>query len=176
MRTTLAACAAIALAGVAVAAQYPKFLTESPGVWKPWKGLTAIASARKEQAATPALVKAIEAELLAFNETVWRGRSTGAARSPPPFGAYDMAGNVREWCWNETPKGRLIRGGAWDVNTYMFGTQAAHARRHRSHPDQYLLHPRTTGLARQGLDVAGRGSRSCRNALRGETRVASREP
>jgi dienelactone hydrolase len=31
-----------------------------------------------------------------------------------------MAGNVREWCWNETPKGRLIRGGAWDDPTYMF--------------------------------------------------------
>jgi dienelactone hydrolase len=31
-----------------------------------------------------------------------------------------MAGNVREWCWNETPKGRSIRGGAWDDNTYMF--------------------------------------------------------
>ena len=40
------------------------------------------------------------------------------------FGAYDLAGNVREWCWNETPKGRLIRGGAWDDNTYMFGNQS----------------------------------------------------
>jgi len=36
------------------------------------------------------------------------------------YGACDMAGNVREWCWNQTKKGRLIRGGAWNDNTYMF--------------------------------------------------------
>jgi serine/threonine protein kinase/cephalosporin-C deacetylase-like acetyl esterase len=35
-------------------------------------------------------------------------------------GAYDMAGNVREWCWNETSMGRCIRGGAWNDNLYMF--------------------------------------------------------
>ena len=38
------------------------------------------------------------------------------------YGAYDMAGNVREWCWNETPQGRAIRGGAWNDATYMFGS------------------------------------------------------
>jgi len=36
------------------------------------------------------------------------------------FGAYDMAGNVREWCWNETEKGRIIRGGAWNDASYMY--------------------------------------------------------
>ena len=35
-------------------------------------------------------------------------------------GAYDMAGNVREWCWNETQKGRSIMGGAWNDVIYMF--------------------------------------------------------
>jgi dienelactone hydrolase len=35
-------------------------------------------------------------------------------------GAYDMAGNVREWCWNESQKGRCIRGAAWNDVVYMF--------------------------------------------------------
>jgi formylglycine-generating enzyme required for sulfatase activity/dienelactone hydrolase len=36
------------------------------------------------------------------------------------FGVYDMAGNVREWCWNKTPVGRIVRGGAWDDVLYMY--------------------------------------------------------
>ena len=54
----------------------------------------------------------------------FRGKGPVPAGSLPgltAYGALDMAGNVREWCWNETPNGRLIRGGAWDDNPYMFG-------------------------------------------------------
>ena len=70
-----------AAVSIAAASQYHKFLVDSPGVWKPWKGFTAIASARKEQAAAPALVKAFEAELLALNEIARRASGFGAPRS-----------------------------------------------------------------------------------------------
>jgi formylglycine-generating enzyme required for sulfatase activity/dienelactone hydrolase len=38
-----------------------------------------------------------------------------------PWGNYDMAGNVKEWIWNEADPGkRYVLGGAWDEPNYMF--------------------------------------------------------
>lgn len=42
------------------------------------------------------------------------------------FGAYDLAGNVREWCFNATNTGKLARGGAWIDNPYRF-VELSHA-------------------------------------------------
>ncbi|MFL6277953.1 MAG: protein kinase domain-containing protein [Blastocatellia bacterium] len=38
-----------------------------------------------------------------------------------PFGCYNMAGNVSEWCLNETSQGFFIAGGSWEDPTYLFG-------------------------------------------------------
>ena len=36
------------------------------------------------------------------------------------FGDYDMAGNVREWCFNSTEGNHYIMGGCWNEPHYMF--------------------------------------------------------
>lgn len=48
-------------------------------------------------------------------------------------GAYDLAGNVREWCSNETSSGkRYLMGGAWDDPIYMFNDADARSPFERS--------------------------------------------
>jgi eukaryotic-like serine/threonine-protein kinase len=45
----------------------------------------------------------------------------GSKQDMSPWGNYDMAGNVKEWIWNEAESGkRYVLGGGWDEPTYMF--------------------------------------------------------
>lgn len=45
----------------------------------------------------------------------------GSKPNMSPWGNYDMAGNVKEWVWNEADPGkRYVLGGAWDEPNYMF--------------------------------------------------------
>jgi len=48
----------------------------------------------------------------------------GSHKGMSRFGTLDMAGNVREWCWNESPSGRFIRGGAWDSAEYLYSLES----------------------------------------------------
>ena len=52
--------------------------------------------------------------------------AVGSYQGVGPFGTSDMAGNVREWCWNSSTREgqRFILGGGWNDPAYGFDSDA----------------------------------------------------
>ena len=63
----------------------------------------------------------IFSEILRLSNFSGKGPApAGTHQGSSPFGNYDMAGNVKEWCWNETSGRRYILGGSSTEPNYMF--------------------------------------------------------
>jgi tRNA A-37 threonylcarbamoyl transferase component Bud32/dienelactone hydrolase len=53
--------------------------------------------------------------------------SAGSFLGLSPFGNYDMAGNLKEWCWNSVRELRYSLGGAWTDAPFEFMTMDSNA-------------------------------------------------
>ena len=59
-------------------------------------------------------------EVLTLGNFAGQGpEATGQLKEVGPFGTYGMAGNVKEWVWNDFEGRRYILGGAWNEPVYM---------------------------------------------------------
>jgi formylglycine-generating enzyme required for sulfatase activity/tRNA A-37 threonylcarbamoyl transferase component Bud32/dienelactone hydrolase len=65
-------------------------------------------------------------EILRLSNFAGKGLApVGFYRGVGESGAFDIAGNVKEWCWNPAGERRYILGGAWNEPSYQFRTPDA---------------------------------------------------
>ena len=85
----------------------------------------------------------------------------GSHQGLSPFGAYDLAGNVKEWCRNASGDRRYILGGGWNEPSYVFDDPDAQAPWRRAPSDgfrcaKYLVPPPPEQLSAIDLVAATR--------------------
>jgi hypothetical protein len=107
----------VAVAGGFSARAQSRRLPDAPGTWKPWKPFQANGDSRKDQAATPALVKAFEAELLALNAIL---RRAPAVASPVGF-SVETWGNLSGYHVSEHAPGQPAGAGMPLSGGFTFG-------------------------------------------------------
>jgi formylglycine-generating enzyme required for sulfatase activity/dienelactone hydrolase len=68
----------------------------------------------------------VASDILRFSNFDGKGPARiGSHQGLGPYGTYDMAGNIKEWTWNQAGSKRYILGGAWNEPRYMFATEDA---------------------------------------------------
>jgi formylglycine-generating enzyme required for sulfatase activity/dienelactone hydrolase len=65
-------------------------------------------------------IEATEFIVAASNFSLSGPAAVGSYQSLGPYGTYDMAGNVKEWCLNASEENRYVMGGAWNEPSWLF--------------------------------------------------------
>lgn len=112
--------------------EYPKGQEDYPVSGISWYEATAYANFSSKRLPTVyewrlAVGGGLFSEILDLSNFGTKGPApVGSHAGLGPYGTYDMAGNVKEWCWNANGTNRYILGGAWNDAVYMFMDDDAH--------------------------------------------------
>lgn len=113
---------------------YPEESANSPVSGVSWYEAAAYAEFAGKELPTvhhwrqAALYQSVSSEIVLLSNFAGKGPAPrGAYRGASFFGSYDMAGNVKEWCWNASGNNRFTLGGAWTDPSYLFNEWDGHA-------------------------------------------------